>query len=163
VFFGSALTNFGLEPFLQALVDLAPPPQPHGERCRIIAPTTSFHRLCVQSSGERDPASSGPGRAVRVCSAATSRRTWHLNSRLGKSLKASRVRFLARSRNDHWPTRATSSARQPGTFAIGDTPPGARVLPDLHAFPQSNRVRIATTDTRYKQFDEDVGSWRKKG
>src|SRR5207253_11476144 len=28
VFFGSALTNFGLEPFLRALVELAPPPQP---------------------------------------------------------------------------------------------------------------------------------------
>ena len=27
VFFGSALTNFGVEPFLQALVELAPPPQ----------------------------------------------------------------------------------------------------------------------------------------
>ena len=29
VFFGSALTNFGIEPFLQALVEFAPPPQPH--------------------------------------------------------------------------------------------------------------------------------------
>src|SRR5262249_44360513 len=28
VFFGSALTNFGLEPFLRAIVELAPPPQP---------------------------------------------------------------------------------------------------------------------------------------
>src|SRR5206468_4621898 len=28
VFFGSALMNFGLEPFLRALVELAPAPQP---------------------------------------------------------------------------------------------------------------------------------------
>ncbi len=34
VFFGSALTNFGLEPFLQALVDLAPPSVGAAERFR---------------------------------------------------------------------------------------------------------------------------------
>src|SRR4051812_19216331 len=39
VFFGSALTNFGLEPFLQALVDLAPSPQPHKSDAGTIAPT----------------------------------------------------------------------------------------------------------------------------
>ena len=32
VFFGSALTNFGVEPFLQALDELAPPPRARAER-----------------------------------------------------------------------------------------------------------------------------------
>ena len=36
VFFGSALTNFGVEPFLQALVDLAPSPQPRPSDAGIV-------------------------------------------------------------------------------------------------------------------------------
>src|SRR5205823_10310890 len=39
VFFGSALTNFGLEPFLRALVELAPPPQPRLSDQGIVSPT----------------------------------------------------------------------------------------------------------------------------
>src|SRR6266851_4956269 len=39
VFFGSALTNFGLEPFLQALVELAPPPQPRQSDTGLVIPT----------------------------------------------------------------------------------------------------------------------------
>src|SRR5688572_9318960 len=39
VFFGSALTNFGLEPFLQALIELAPPPQPRLSDSGVVSPT----------------------------------------------------------------------------------------------------------------------------
>ena len=39
VFFGSALTNFGLEPFLRALVELAPSPQSRPSDSGIVAPT----------------------------------------------------------------------------------------------------------------------------
>src|SRR5262249_4131998 len=39
VFFGSALTNFGLEPFLRALVELAPPPQPRISESGPVNPT----------------------------------------------------------------------------------------------------------------------------
>src|SRR4051812_4494874 len=38
VFFGSAMTNFGLEPFLKALVELAPPPQPRHSDTGIVEP-----------------------------------------------------------------------------------------------------------------------------
>src|SRR6266511_350964 len=39
VFFGSALTNFGLEPFLHALVELAPSPQPRRSDSGVVPPT----------------------------------------------------------------------------------------------------------------------------
>src|SRR6059058_4493885 len=39
VFFGSALTNFGLEPFLRAIVELAPSPQPRPSDSDLVSPT----------------------------------------------------------------------------------------------------------------------------
>src|SRR5262249_46979689 len=38
VFFGSALTNFGLEPFLRALVELAPPPHARSSDSGLVNP-----------------------------------------------------------------------------------------------------------------------------
>ena len=64
VFFGSALTNFGLEPFLQALVELAPPPQPRPSDSGIVAPDRrTLHRFRVQDPGEHG---SAPSRSRRV-------------------------------------------------------------------------------------------------
>ncbi|TAE23433.1 MAG: peptide chain release factor 3 [Candidatus Kapaibacterium sp.] len=42
VFFGSAITNFGVENFLQRLIELAPPPQGMNSSQGIIAPESSF-------------------------------------------------------------------------------------------------------------------------
>lgn len=42
VFFGSAITNFGIENFLQYLIDLAPSPQGMGSSAGLIAPDSSY-------------------------------------------------------------------------------------------------------------------------
>src|SRR4051812_37731297 len=56
VFFGSALTNFGLEPFLQALVDFAPPPQAHICDTGVINPTDErFTGFVFKIQANMDP------------------------------------------------------------------------------------------------------------
>jgi peptide chain release factor 3 len=42
VFFGSAITNFGVENFLQRLIELAPPPQGMNSSLGMISPESSF-------------------------------------------------------------------------------------------------------------------------
>ena len=56
VFFGSAMTNFGLEPFLRALVELAPPPQPRASDSGIVSPTDErFTGFVFKIQANMDP------------------------------------------------------------------------------------------------------------
>ena len=69
VFFGSALTNFGLEPFLQALVDLAPPPQPRPSDSGVVSPTDDrFTGFVFKIQANMDPRHRDRVAFVRVCS-----------------------------------------------------------------------------------------------
>ena len=58
VFFASALTNFGVEPFFDAFIHLAPCPHARlanrldGTEIEIDPVTTPFQRLCVQTPGQ---------------------------------------------------------------------------------------------------------------
>jgi peptide chain release factor 3 len=62
-FFGSALTNFGVEPFLRHFLELAPPPGPREtRRGPSTRPTDSVHRLRVQDPGEHGPEAPRPHR-----------------------------------------------------------------------------------------------------
>ncbi len=62
VFFGSALNDFGVEPFLNALLTLAPSPGAATDRhCRSRrADRSGPVRIRVQDSGEHEPAAPGP-------------------------------------------------------------------------------------------------------
>ena len=170
VFFGSALTNFGIEPFLQALVDFAPPPQPHlsdsghGERDR-----RAFHRVRVQDSGEHGPASSRPRRVrPRLLgtfheghdtdqSAAWAGRSGP-RARIGSSAETARPINVAYAGD-------IIGLVNPGRFLIGDTLHSGPALrfPDVPRFPAEHFGRIRLKDTRYKQFDEGVKQLEEEG
>jgi peptide chain release factor 3 len=69
VFFGSALTNFGLEPFLQALVELAPPPQPRPSDSGLVQPDDDrFTGFVFKIQANMDPRHRDRVAFVRVCS-----------------------------------------------------------------------------------------------
>ena len=169
VFFGSALTNFGLEPFLQALVDLAPPPQPHQSDAGVIAATDDrFTGFVFKIQGNMDPRHRDRVAFVRVCSGRFTKDMVVANSRLGKSLKASRAyRFFGRTRETISVAYAGDiiGLVNPGQFAIGDTlHAGAPVrFPDLPRFPAEHFGRIRLRDTRYKQFDDGVSQLEEEG
>ena len=169
VFFGSALHNFGLEPFLQALVDLAPPPQPHTSDAGVIGPADDrFTGFVFKIQGNMDPRHRDRIAFVRVCSGRFTKDMSVSNSRLGKTLKASRAyRFFGRTRESITVAYAGDiiGLVNPGQFAIGDTlHSGAAVrFPDLPRFPAEHFGRVRLKDTRYKQFDGGVRQLEEEG
>ena len=62
VFFGSALTNFGVEPFLKKFLQMTPPPTAaYRSDIGVIDPfDDAFLRVCVQDSGEHEQGAPRP-------------------------------------------------------------------------------------------------------
>ena len=169
VFFGSALTNFGLEPFLQALVELAPPPQPRQSDSGIVMPTDEhFTGFVFKIQANMDPRHRDRVAFVRVCSGRFTKDMVVSNSRLGKSLRASRAyRFFGRDRETINVAYAGDiiGLVNPGHFAIGDTLHSGNPLRfvDLPRFPAEHFGRVRLQDTRYKQFDEGLRQLEEEG
>ena len=169
VFFGSALTNFGLEPFLQALIDFAPSPHARQTRDGALSPTdercTGF---VFKIQANMDPRHRDRVAFVRICSGRFVKDMTLTNLRLGKPLRASRAyRFFGRDRETIEVAYAGDiiGLVNPGQFAIGDTLySGAPVrFPDLPRFPAEHFARVRLNDTRYKQFDQGMQQLEEEG
>jgi peptide chain release factor 3 len=169
LFFGSALTNFGIEPFLQALVDFTPPPQPHLSDSGVVSATDErFTGFVFKIQANMDPRHRDRVAFVRVCSGRFTKDMTLTNSRLAKSLRASRAyRFFGRDREIIKVAYAGDiiGLVNPGRFLIGDTLHSGPALsfPDLPRFPAEHFGRIRSKDTRYKQFDEGVKQLEEEG
>ena len=70
VFFGSALTNFGVEPFLREFLELAPPPTPRESTIghRSSRPIRAFTGFVFKIQANMDPKHRDRVAFVRVCS-----------------------------------------------------------------------------------------------
>jgi peptide chain release factor 3 len=169
VFFGSALTNFGLEPFLRAIVELAPPPQPRQSDLGLISPTDDrFTGFVFKIQANMDPRHRDRVAFVRVCSGRFTKDMALVNSRIGRPIRASRAyRFFGRERETVSDAYAGDIVGlvNPGQFAIGDTlHAGAAVrFSDVPRFPAEHFGRARLLDTRYKQFDEGLRQLEEEG
>src|SRR5262249_43482720 len=162
VFFGSALNNFGLEPFLQALVDLAPAPQPRPTDNGVVSPTDErFTGFVFKIQANMDPRHRDRVAFVRVCSGRFTKDMAVTNNRVGRAIRASRAyRFFGRDRETINVAYAGDiiGLVNPGQFGIGDTiTSGASVrFLDLPRFPAEHFGRARVPDTRCKQLDEGL-------
>jgi peptide chain release factor 3 len=169
VFFGSALNNFGLEPFLQALVDLAPSPQPRSTENGVVSPTDDrFTGFVFKIQANMDPRHRDRVAFVRVCSGRFTKDMTVVNGRVGKPIRASRAyRFFGRDRETIEVAYAGDiiGLVNPGQFGIGDTvTAGAAVrFTDLPRFPAEHFGRVRLQDLRYKQFDEGLKQLEEEG
>jgi peptide chain release factor 3 len=169
LFFGSALTNFGIEPFLQALVEFAPSPQPHlSDTIEVSATDEHFSGFVFKIQANMDPRHRDRVAFVRVCSGRFTKDMTLSNSRLGKSIRASRAyRFFGRDRETIQVAYAGDiiGLVNPGQLVIGDTLHAGPMLrfPDLPRFPAEHFGRIRLQDTRYKQFDEGIKQLEEEG
>ena len=169
VFFGSALTNFGLEPFLQALVDFAPSPHERTADTGVVQPTEErFTGFVFKIQANMDPRHRDRVAFVRVCSGRFLKDMTLTNSRLNKVLRASRAyRFFGRDRETIEVAYAGDiiGLVNPGQFAIGDTLHSGTPLrfPELPRFPAEHFGRVRLKDTRYKQFDEGLKQLEEEG
>jgi peptide chain release factor 3 len=169
VFFGSALTNFGLEPFLRALVELAPPPQPRSSDQGVVEPTDErFTGFVFKMQANMDPRHRDRVAFVRVCSGRFTKDMAVTNSRAGRTLRASRAyRFFGRDRETIEVAYAGDiiGLVNPGQFAIGDTVHNGTPVrfSGVPRFPAEHFGRIRLQDTRYKQFDEGLQQLEEEG
>ena len=169
VFFGSAMTNFGLEPFLRALVELAPPPQPRVSDAGLVSPTDErFTGFVFKIQANMDPRHRDRVAFVRVCSGKFLKDMAVSNSRVGKTIRATRAyRFFGRDRETVSEAYAGDiiGLVNPGQFTIGDTlHTGAPVhLPGVPRFPAEHFGRVRLQDTRYKQFDDGLRQLEEEG
>ncbi len=169
VFFGSALTNFGLEPFLQALVEFAPCPGPRQADIGTVSATDErFSGFVFKIQANMDPRHRDRIAFVRVCSGRFVKDMSLVNSRQGKTQRASRAyRFFGRDRETIEVAYAGDiiGLVNPGQLGIGDTLHEGSALrfPDLPRFPAEHFGRARLRDTRYKQFDDGLQQLEEEG
>ncbi|HET6147231.1 MAG TPA: peptide chain release factor 3 [Polyangia bacterium] len=100
VFFGSAMNNFGLEPFLDHFVDLAPPPRPRNTSTGPMPPDEPrFSGFVFKIQANMDPNHRDRVAFVRVCSGRFTRGMDVTHVRTGKTLSLTRpLQFMAQER-----------------------------------------------------------------
>jgi peptide chain release factor 3 len=169
VFFGSALSNFGIETFLEALTDLAPPPQPRESDVGLVAPTDeTFSGFVFKIQANMNPRHRDRVAFLRVCSGVLVKDMQVTNARVGQMLRLSRPsRFFGREREivqTAYPGDVVGLVN-PGQFAIGDTLYAGRAVqfPPMPHFPAEFFGVLRLEDVRFKQFDEGVRQLEEEG
>ncbi|HZA14152.1 MAG TPA: peptide chain release factor 3, partial [Myxococcaceae bacterium] len=125
MFFGSAMTNFGVRPFLDAFLELAPAPAPRMTRDGPRSPTDPrFSGFVFKIQANMDPSHRDRVAFVRVVSGRYVKGMTAVHARLGKSVRlANPTQFMAAERTaieEAWPGDVIGLF-DPGMYRIGDS------------------------------------------
>ena len=169
VFFGSALNDFGVDPFLRALLALAPSPAPRPSETGVVHPTDpDFSGFVFKMQANMNPRHRDRVAFVRVCSGRLSKDMAAVNERLDSTIRLSRVyRFFGRDREtvpEAYPGDVIGLVN-PGRLAIGDTLYAGRKVkfPPIPQFPAERFAYLRPADVRHKRFDEAVQQLEEEG
>ncbi|VBB07044.1 peptide chain release factor 3 [Lucifera butyrica] len=160
MFFGSAMTNFGVQPFLESFLELAPPPAPRISSAGPIRPDSAdFSAFIFKIQANMNPAHRDRIVFMRICSGKFERgmTVYHVQS--AKQVRLSQPQqFLAQDRTiveEAFPGDIIG-VFDPGMFGIGDTL--CQVGRDFRfqgfpVFPPEQFARVQAKDTmKRKQF-----------
>jgi peptide chain release factor 3 len=170
VFFGSAMTNFGVELFLNAFLDYALKPTPHASTKGEIDPTyPEFTGFVFKLQANMDPKHRDRIAFVRVCSGKFEKDMAVSHARTGKTVRLSRPQKLfAQDREvieEAYPGDVIG-LNNPGVFAIGDT---IYVGPKLEyeGIPSFSPELFAylknPNPSKFKQFQKGISELREEG
>jgi peptide chain release factor 3 len=170
VFFGSALNNFGVEPFLNALLQLAPPPTARETEQGIIDPASStFRGFVFKLQANIDPRHRDRMAFVRVCSGKFERDMLVVNHRLKQEVRLSRAfKLFGRERlsvDEAFPGDVIGII-SPGLLSIGDTVTTGKPLDfaKIPVFPPEHFALLINDDvTRFKQFNKGLSQLEEEG
>ncbi len=169
VFFGSAINDFGVEPFLHALLQLAPPPGPRRAGQDTVTPTDrDFSGFVFKIQANMNPRHRDRVAFVRICAGRLQKDMQVMNARLNSELRLSRVyRFFGRDREtvpEAFPGDVVGVVI-PGRVAIGDTLYAGRrvVYPPIPQFPPEQFAYLRPSEGRHKRFDEAVEQLAEEG
>lgn len=130
VFFASALTNFGIEPFFDAFIHLAPSPDIRladsvdGTEIQIDPAKTPFSGYVFKIQANMDKQHRDSMAFLRICSGRFERDLVVKHHRLGKEVRLSRPHGMVageRTTVDYAYAGDIIGVINPGVFAIGDT------------------------------------------
>lgn len=171
MFFGSAMTNFGVQPFLEEFLRLAPAPAPHRSSQGFISPDSDvFSAFVFKIQANMNPAHRDRIAFIRICSGKFERgmNVYHVQS--DKQIKLNQPQqFLAQERTLVEEAFAGDiiGLFDPGIFAIGDTlcQPGHEIrFEDFPVFPPEQFVRVQAKDTmKRKQFVKGMTQLTQEG
>ncbi|MBP2645046.1 MAG: prfC [Firmicutes bacterium] len=160
MFFGSAMTNFGVQPFLEEFLRLAPTPTPRQTSEGVAGAESDFFSAFVfKIQANMNPAHRDRIAFIRICSGKFERGMSVLHVQSGKQIKLSQPQqFLAQDRtivDDAYPGDIIGLF-DPGVFGIGDTlcQTGQSLkFQDFPVFPPEQFARVQAKDTmKRKQF-----------
>ena len=170
VFFGSALNNFGIAPFFQALVELAPPPGPRPSDRGIVEPSTpTFSGFIFKIQANMDPLHRDRMAFVRVCSGRFERDMTVYHSRLRRRVRMTRPhRLFAQGREpvaEAYPGDVIGCVN-PSLFAVGDSvseglPVEFERLPRFQ--PEGFGILRNLSLTKSKQFQRGIEQLEEEG
>jgi len=171
VFFGSALTNFGVRAFLEEFLKLAPKPSPRMAKEGIVSPEEEgFSAFVFKIQANMNPAHRDRLAFVRICSGKFSRGMTVVHKQSGKTLSLTQPQqFVAQERtivDEAYPGDVVGLF-DPGIFAIGDTvcDPGLDItFEDFPVFPPEYFAKVqAKTSLKRKHFIKGITQLGQEG
>ncbi len=140
VFFGSALTNFGVQTFLETYLQFAPPPQARESTVGKIDPLSeSFSGFIFKIQANMNPAHRDRIAFLRICSGEFERGMTINLPRTGKQIKLSQsTQFMAddRSTVNEAVSGDIIGLYDTGTYQIGDTLTSGKDSFQFESLPQ---------------------------
>ena len=171
MFFGSAMTNFGVQNFLEEYLRLAPAPAPRKCSDGIILPADEkFSAFVFKIQANMNPAHRDRLAFIRICSGKFERGMSVYHQKSDKMIKLSQPQqFLAQDRqiiDEAFPGDIVGLF-DPGIFGIGDTICDAAhkfKFEDFPVFPPEKFARVQAKDTmKRKQFVKGIEQLTQEG
>jgi peptide chain release factor 3 len=170
VFFGSAMTNFGVKLFLESFLDYALRPSARRSTLGTVAPTDpEFSGFVFKLQANMDPKHRDRIAFIRICSGRFEKDMTVNHVRSGKTIRLSHPqRLFGQERESLTEAYAGDviGLNNPGVFAIGDTIYNGKKLefdgipmfsPELFAYLKN------PNPSKFKQFRKGVNELREEG
>ncbi|NEP74801.1 MAG: peptide chain release factor 3 [Okeania sp. SIO2G4] len=170
VFFGSAMTNFGVQLFLDAFLEYALKPGTHKSTVGEVSPTyQNFTGFVFKLQANMDPKHRDRVAFIRVCTGRFEKDMTVSHARTGKTVRLSRPQKLFAQDRDSIETAYPGDIiglNNPGVFAIGDTIYNGKKLeyegipcfsPEIFAYLRN------PNPSKFKQFRKGVNELREEG
>jgi peptide chain release factor 3 len=174
VFFGSAVNNFGVEPFLRAVIELAPPPSPrhakkNGEDFELEPTSSTFTGFVFKIQANMDKRHRDRLAFMRITSGVFERDMPVQHARLKREVRMTRPhRLFARERetiDKAYPGDVIGFVN-PGLFQIGDAVSSDTPI-EFDRIPRFAPEHFATLRakqvTRQKQFQKGLEQLEEEG
>ncbi len=160
VFFGSALTNFGVEPFLEAFLRMTAPPLSREADCgEIDAFSSDFSAFVFKIQANMNKAHRDRIAFMRICSGRFQRDAEYYHVQSGRKMRLSQPQQMMAAEREIVEEAYAGDiigVFDPGMFAIGDTItiPGKKFrYAGIPTFEPEHFMRVSPKDTmKRKQF-----------